>query len=535
MKPNFLILVFALIFGGSMSGQNQPFEIHLEPVAIPNLGGIQSYAFGQHNGKWLIVGGRLDGLHRRQPWASFDVAGHNNQLVVVDPSAKQTWTAPLTSLPAGIQEHLSATNPEFYQEGETLYVLGGYGFSASANDHITYPKLTAIKVSDVINAVINNQAYSSHFRQVTDSQFQVTGGKLKKINGVYHLLGGQKFMGKYNPMGPTHGPGFVQEYTSSIRKFTLADDGVNITINHLPGFVDSNALHRRDYNAEAQIMPNGSEGITMFSGVFQVGQDLPYLSSVTVDPNGYSVDAGFQQYYNHYHCPVLPLYSAYNNQMHTVFFGGIAQYYDNGGTLVQDNNVPFVNTIARVTRDSTGTMAEYKLPITMPTLLGAGAEFIPIEQIPQYNNRVMMLDSLTADSVLVGYIYGGISSSQPNIFFINDGTQSSASQQIFKVYLVNANSIGEHELNESSTSPLNLRVHSMNNENDLLVSFYLNKSDDVTLTVYDASGKILADKIASFNSEGDKQIRLPLKSSNRGILIVTFKSSQYETTRKVVF
>ncbi|MBK9718257.1 MAG: hypothetical protein IPO85_12235 [Saprospiraceae bacterium] len=41
--------------------------------------------------------------------------------------------------------------------------------------------------------------------------------------------------------------------------------------------------------------------------------------------------------------------------------------------MVQDNNVPFVRTIARVTRDASGTMAEYKLPIAMPTLLGAGS------------------------------------------------------------------------------------------------------------------------------------------------------------------
>ncbi len=536
MKPYLktAILLITLFLGSFMKGQNQPFEVYLEPLNIPSLGGLQSFAFGQHNAKWLLVGGRLDGLHRRQPWASFDVAGHNNVLVVVDPVTQQTWTAPLSVLPTAIQEQLSATNMEFFQEGDYLYVLGGYGYSATANDHITYPKLTAIKVPDVINAIINNNAYSTYFRQISDSQFQVTGGKLKKINGVFHLLGGQKFMGKYNPMGPTHGPGFIQEYTNAIRKFTLTDDGVTITINHLPGFVDNNSLHRRDYNAEAQILPDGSEGITMFSGVFQVAQDLPYLSSVTVEANGYALDAGFQQYYNHYHCPVLPLYSAYNRQMHTVFFGGIAQYYDQGGTLVQDNNVPFVNTIARVTRDSLGTMAEYKLPVTMPTLLGAGAEFIPLETIPQYNNHVMMLDSLTADSVLVGYIFGGISSSQPNIFFTNDGTQSAASPQIFKVFIVNANSIAVHELNPSSISPLNLRIGSMKDGNGLFVNFTLNQSDVVTVTVYDGSGKILAESTTPFDTEGEKQIQLPLNSSKRGILLLTFKSSQGEVSMKVV-
>ena len=122
--------------------------------------------------------------------------------------------------------------------------------------------------------------------------------------------------------------------------------------------------------------------------------------------------------------------------MHNVFFGGIAQYYDSLGMLVQDNNVPFTKTIARVTRDASGTLVEYKLPIEMPALLGAGSEFIPIDNIPQYKNGVLKLDDFTADSTLVGYIYGGISSSAKNIFFTNSGTQSKANSQIFKVYVI---------------------------------------------------------------------------------------------------
>ena len=77
-------------------------------------------------------------------------------------------------------------------------------------------------------------------------------------------------------MGPGNGPGFIQEYTNSIRIFSIIDNGTSITINHLPSYTDSENLHRRDYNAESQIMPNGEEGITMFSGVFQENTDLPF-------------------------------------------------------------------------------------------------------------------------------------------------------------------------------------------------------------------------------------------------------------------
>ena len=47
------------------------------------------------------------------------------------------------------------------------------------------------------------------------------------------------------------------------------------------------------------------------------------------------------------------------------------------GVMVQNSDVPFVKTIAAVITDSGGKISEYKLPFEMPSLLGAGAEFIP--------------------------------------------------------------------------------------------------------------------------------------------------------------
>jgi hypothetical protein len=333
-------------------------------------------------------------------------------------------------------------------------LLGGYGYSNTSADHITYPNLSAIKVPDVINAVINGSSFTSYFRQITDTMFAVTGGYLNKINNTFYLTGGQKFIGRYNPMGPTHGPGFIQEYTNASRKFTISYNGVTLSVTHLPAIVDATNLHRRDYNVVPQIMPTGQEGLTAFSGVFQTGADLPFLNCVNIDSTGHSINNAFSQYYNHYHCADIPLYSASNNEMHTIFFGGIAQYYDSLGVLVQDDNVPFVKTIARVTRYANGSMAEYKLPIEMPALLGAGSEFIPKTDIPRFNNEVLKLDDFTTDSTFVGYIYGGISSTAANIFFTNTGTQSSASSQIFKVYVIKNSTTDIHDLNKQSIGTL---------------------------------------------------------------------------------
>lgn len=524
-----IVLIFTTV---SLSAQTPPFGISIAPMNIPELGGLQAYAFGQHDNKWLVVGGRLDGLHRRQPFAAFSVEGNNNQLIVVDPVNLQKWSAPLTSLSVGLQEQLSSTNMEFHQEGNYLYLIGGYGYNNATSTRKTFENLTAIDVPAVIDALIAGDPFESFFRQIADDQFAVTGGHLKKINDTYYLVGGNRFDGNYNPMG---NPTYTQVYTNAIRKFNLVDDGTTLTITHLPTITDTDNLHRRDYNAVPQILPNGAQGITAFSGVFQPTVDLPYLNCVNIDSVGYSVNNSFQQYYNHYHCAVLPLYSAVNNEMHNVFFGGIAQYYDSAGTLVQDNNVPFVKTIARVTRDYAGTMAEYKLPVEMPELLGAGAEFIPVTSIQKYDNDVIKLDHLTADSTLVGYIYGGISSTAPNVFFTNTGTQSSASSQVFKVYVIRNTPVGLHSLNQQSIGTIRMQVFPNPNEGEFVVKYHLTRIADTKISLYGLDGRKIDEQIISGTTVGENLFHQKLEyPGSGGACILTIETPYEKATQKII-
>jgi hypothetical protein len=536
MKPKLIALLFVFFTLNNTSfAQDAPFQIAISPIAIDGLGGLQSYAWAQKEGKWLIIGGRLDGLHRRQPFAAFDVAGNNNQIIVVDVAKNKKWTAPLSVLPVAMQEQLSSTNMSFYQEGEYLYVIGGYGYSATAGDHMTYPNLCAIKIAEVIDAVENSSNYSSFFRQIHDTLFAVTGGYLNKIFDTYYLTGGQNFIGRYNPMGPNQGPGFIQEYTNAIRTFKINDNGNTIKITHLKEMIDATNLHRRDYNVIAQIMPNVQEGITAFSGVFQASVDLPYLNCVNIDSAGYTVNNSFSQYYNHYHCAHIPLYSASKNEMHNVFFGGIAQYHDSAGILVQDNEVPFVKTIARVTRNANGVMQEYKLPIEMPAYLGAGSEFIPIDNLPSYNNEVLKLDEIKGDSTLIGYIFGGINSSNANIFFTNTGTQSTASSQIFKVYLVNNKSVGIDQLNTQSTGTLHMQVYPNPSRGKLYIQFNLLSNTPVKITIQDELGKVVLDEMHTDFAQGENTFNTKIEHLNHaGSYFVTIETKTEKVTQKII-
>lgn len=532
MKNRVLYLVGLLLYSLTNYAQTAPFQIHLEPISIPGLGGLQSFAFGQHHGKWLILGGRLDGLHRRQPFAAFDIAGNNNQLIVVDPITQQKWNAPLSTLSVSLQEQLSSTNMQFYQEGDYLYIIGGYGYHTATSSRKTFDNLTAVDVPSVISAVVSGNAYHTYFRQISDPQFAVTGGHLKKINDTYYLVGGNKFDGNYNPMG---NPTFTQVYTDAIRKFNINDNGSTISVSHLPSHTDATNLHRRDFNVVPQILPNGAQGLTAFSGVFQPTVDLPFLNCVNIDSTNYEVNPSFQQYYNHYHCAVLPLYSASQNEMHNVFFGGIAQYFDSAGVLVQDNNVPFVKTIARVTRNASGAMSEYKLPLEMPGLMGAGSEFIPAEDVPHYPNEVLQLDHFTTDTTLVGYIHGGIHSSAPNIFTTNTGTQSSASSQIFKVFVIKSRNTGNHELNAQSVGTLKMQVYPNPNKGNLKAKFYLKENCEVQITLYSMDGTKVEVQTITYLQQGENLFQHQIKNQHaRATYLLTIETPYEKATQKIM-
>ncbi|MCW5924969.1 MAG: T9SS type A sorting domain-containing protein [Saprospiraceae bacterium] len=515
MKHLFAIAIHLSWAVSGLFGQSSPnFKVILEELPIPNLPGLQAYVIGESEGIWLVIGGRKDGLHRRQPFAAFDAAGMNNNVYVLDPVSQNVWSKPLNTLPISMVEQLQSTNMEFRQVGNTLYIVGGYGYSNTAGDHITYPYLTAVNVPGVIEAVINNQPLIPHFRQLQDARVQVTGGYLDALDDYFYLAGGQKFIGRYNPMGPNHGPGFIQEYTNEVRRFKIADDGITLALTNYEAWKDTQNLHRRDYNMAPQIFPDGTYGFTMFSGVFRYDQDLPWLNTVDVASTGFSVNNSFNQHLNQYHTAHLPIYSAAENQMHTIFFGGISQFYvdDVTGFLIEDPNVPFVKTISMVTRFADGQMAEVKIG-EMPYLTGASAEFIPRSDAPRYENGVIRLDDLDSDTTFVGYILGGIQSSQPNIFFINTGAESVAANRLFKVFFVQSAASATKFVEQN---PLHVSAIPNPFRNEVQISFETTSRQQIGIQIFDASGKRVLKMSEQEYQAGKHQVPVTLKWFPKG-------------------
>ncbi len=531
-------LIYISILFTSLASAQAPeeFIIEIEPFTITNAPGIHSYSWGlTSDHKWVIIGGRIDGLHRRQPFAAFLDADNNRFAFVIDPVTEQVWSADLSGLPVALFEQLKSTNQNFAQRNNTLYIIGGYGYSATIDDHITYPNLTAISLDDLANAVINGDPVNPHFRQINDINMKVTGGQLEILNDTFYLVGGQLFDGRYNPMGPNNGPGFVQVYTNDIRTFNITDDGTNMTIDNYQFVHDTVNLHRRDYNMCPQIFPNGEQGFTAFSGVFNYN-DMPYLNSVDItSPNSYATNNSFNQYLSQYHSAKLPIYDTTANVMHNLFFGGMSQFtIDNQGNLVEDIEVPFVKTISRITRDANGNMQEVDLGyIEMPALLGSGAEFIPIASY-YYENHILDLNSVPNSKTLVGYIYGGIESTAPNIFFINDGTQSFASNVIFKVF-INKSIIGIHEeVPLVGKNVLNLNVFPNPIKRNLNLTFFGASNKDLSILIYDTSGSLVMEQKHFVQTIGTQELKLNVAHLSSGMYTIQLNDGILTDQKKFI-
>ncbi|MFZ1306600.1 MAG: hypothetical protein WAR80_12210 [Ferruginibacter sp.] len=427
--------LFVLIAAAQQTKPEFPFTIRLEQMEINNMPALQSFAYATWQGKWLMIGGRKDGLHRRQPWATFDEEGQNRFIYVVDPQNKKVWKQMLEKLPTPVIEQLQSTNMGFCQTGNRLFLTGGYGYSKTADDHITFPYLTVIKVDELITAMLNNKDISNSIVQIKDERMAVTGGRLAKLRDTFLLAGGQRFDGRYNPHGPDHGPGFKQEYTNEIRKFTIEYDKDSPLIKNYSAIKDSINLHRRDYNLVPQVFKNNELGYTMFSGVFQYNQDIPFTNFVDIAGGTYKVNNSFEQKFSHYHTAVMPMYDKVAASMYAIFFGGIARYFPGSNGKIFDNtDVPFTKTISVVIRKDEKEK-EIFLPIQMPGYLGAAAEFIFMPDARMYMEGIADAGSVLNEENLIGYIVGGINSSANNIFFDNTGKESKASSKIIKVFI----------------------------------------------------------------------------------------------------
>ena len=431
-------------------------EYDMEAAEVPTL---QSFAHGVLDDQWVLLAGRTNGLHGFGPsgTVNFPPKYQNTDVWVIDPITKETWSRSLADSSSGLSQDvidsLSATNTQVFQEGDTLFVVGGYVYTNG--EFTTYNALSAIHMPSLVawvkgvDATLDAKAIAQVAGdEATDGSyeggyFQVTGGSLNRLGDNYLLVFGQNFEGPYTP-------GSNGVYTSQVRSFEIAYDYDAGTLAYTnlgvsPSGGDPSLYRRRDLNVFPSLAPGASgpeEDVTVLAGVFYNGSGVWTVPveigaggvPVTVDPA--TDPTVFKQALNHYESAKIGLYSDSTGEMTEVLLGGIsANVYDTTtGGLVYDKNYGFTNQISAVIRAADGSYAQEYMG-DFPAVynasdkllyLGAEAIFFAAPGVSELAGGILDLDALTTETV-IGYVFGGIAADKPNF------GQTVASPLIFEV------------------------------------------------------------------------------------------------------
>ncbi len=413
----YLILIFLVQFSILRTSAQSGFTLEIVPYNIPDLPALHSYAFAQHNGKWLIIGG----ITGENTFSSHP----NYEFLVIDPLNSKFWSYPYEYAAMDIEEpeHLSACFAASQQVGDYLYLVGGMGYLAESEAFGTFPYLTRIEVPALINAIIKKEKISSYFDQIEDESFRTMNATLSVVDSRFFLVGGQTLNGTFNEQGEL----IIDESPYGKCSIFKISEGEDFNLKHIETMAFDEHFLSLYPKAIAQVFPDGEQGLTIFYN--EKVESVNKLSWMNIFDFGYSTHAQPEAEIPQYHSTIIPVYDQKNNKMHTVFLGGCDDYLCSDEQEYAPN---MVEEMTSFTRFPDGYTQIETSQIQAYLTRGKDALFLPVNN---KQNGIIYLDELGDDNRnLIGYIYGGATTPSP-MFYSNGELMDSASNQLFKVYL----------------------------------------------------------------------------------------------------
>jgi hypothetical protein len=417
-----LLLLAASLSGTAVGRAAEPrFRVDLRAVRSPVLPALHSFTMGPGSGgRWLLVGGRTNGLHyfvssdqdRTVPPANaFPVAKANRRLWVIDPAARRAWSAPLAGLPPAIADALSTADAQSCEADGHLYVVGGYGWSTQAGVMITFPTITAIDVERTMAAIVAGAPVAPYIQQIStvydcaayaaaaggaaarrqalarcqarvragsvaglpvssDLATRVTGGGMERLGGSCDLLFGMDYEGLYSVDPADYGRWPVRQlYNEAVTALDISPRPLAAAVVQRLGTGPGDAVrqyHRRDLVVMPGLDGDGRTPILQaLGGVFMTDRDAPYRQPVLLAgaaPGLAATVAPYAQRTSQYECAVVPLFDRRRGGGMTDLLLGGTGLYDldaRTGRLVADTSIPFITTLDAVRRSPRGDWSEH--------------------------------------------------------------------------------------------------------------------------------------------------------------------------------
>ena len=464
------------------------FEFTVDTIRLPDWPALHSFSFGVYQDKVYIFGGRMDGIHEKE--SGFQKSGANEKLYVWNTLSNHISNYDLSILPDSILLPLSATGTSFVQNENQLVIIGGYGQSESGI-YDTYPSLIHIDL-EILDQVVNNQGvYADAIKQISNSKFRTAGAQLQYLDGKYYLVGGNLFEGEYK----SNSGQVKQQYSETATIFSLIKGANSLNVNFEFEYRDEFNFHRRDYNMVPFVVAPGLVKLMIFSGVFLINENRPFMNIALLDKNGYEDVLNFNQRFAHYHCSKVGVYSFSASEMSEIFFGGMAEYFiDSTGISARDPLVPFVSTISKVSKLNDGSYKESFYANQMPGFLGTNSEFLIHRDIPLYAPGIVDLDKIKNDTVFLGTIFGGIynPTTDPNPWQNNKAHLTKANPYLLKVHVIkNANPNSSKWIQKHSPNKALFRVSPNPAKDKCLLNIDGLTWSQLSVWLIDPNGKLL--------------------------------------------
>ena len=483
------------------------YTLHVEATSKKNAPALQSFVHAASGDEWLLFAGRTNqsddngGLHDmtgNYTNTSFPPPSYNDSIFVYNVANDEKMAISIGQMMAVLQEKFPDnyaaaqnyqsvfrnSNPLVRQDGDYLYVVGGYGpqdFSATGSgiqNYITYDQVAKIHVPSMINLVKGAYANvddSKLFSFGKGTNLTVTGAELLKVGTTYYAVTGHCFGNNCN--------GF-QKYQDAAYPFTISKDTLHtLTLsqgNAITDVVDPTAaladdlsnFRRRDQPIVPAIYKspaNGriQEGIAIYSGVFKTGNDnnlQAWNDAIYIHPSWannagrlFTQDTEYNQNnYNVYACPSFVVYDSKTDLAQTFLLGGIGDgNFSENGFLSG-----FTNTAVRIETNIGNYPLSSKNELIQPDHLfnqntnnappfyGAEAVLFANDNLPyvaawytensgnwgQQTTEIIDLGEISDGDIEVGYVYGGIEAFESNPASFGP-RKSKASKKIFKVIL----------------------------------------------------------------------------------------------------
>jgi hypothetical protein len=372
---------------------------------------VHSNVWARSENKIVFFGGRADGFHGLIEIDNPFRSKMANDIIYVLNLDDLTYSWVQLDPNSEYFLQMTASNCQFCQNDDSLYLTGGFGRKSmdSKSSNYTFNSMLIFNIPELIESVENkSQPYSSISNCIEDDYLQVTGGKMKYLNGYFYLMFGQNFHEKYDV-------GITGEYTEAIRKFKI--DGNSLTQK---SSLQYKYLHRRDLNVERLYNTNY---MIAYGGVFTKNNNgYPNPVQILADSNEFSCKQmeNIEQVSNQYDCAVVSVYDPQRNSNSHVFLGGIGKNQFHESTQSWECGdlgalLPFVQTITKMTWVDGVLLQDIQLPPAspqLPALLGANAMFFPDSSVMLEDN-VVDYSKISSGTSPIGIFYGGIVSQRP--------------------------------------------------------------------------------------------------------------------------